>query len=237
MNVTAYFTMDDGPTKNTPKILDYLESRAIRPIFFFVGQDLEEHYAEGLEAVRRGAIIGNHLYRHEDADETTFEAYCESIEKMEALIEKLYHDAGVARPFKILRMPFGTRGKGKDPARYQAYVRAHGFVRIDDRKIALPRYLAEDNAECIDVAATFGFEEWRMINEPDFRLPQIFSLVRDAAPENNCPLLVDGSHQIVVLHDHDFTNDIVPEYYRILLDDVIQQGVHFIDPAFLAVKP
>lgn len=63
---TVYLTFDDGPSKNTGKILDILEQYQIKATFFVIGKDLSE---EGLENMKRAATeghaIGLHTYSHD----------------------------------------------------------------------------------------------------------------------------------------------------------------------------
>lgn len=63
---TVYLTFDDGPSKNTGKILDVLDTYQIKATFFVVGKDLSE---EGIEYMKRAATeghaIGLHSYCHD----------------------------------------------------------------------------------------------------------------------------------------------------------------------------
>lgn len=63
---TVYLTFDDGPSKNTGKILDILERYEIKATFFVIGKDLSE---EGIENMKRAAAeghaIGLHTYSHD----------------------------------------------------------------------------------------------------------------------------------------------------------------------------
>ncbi|MBP3611240.1 MAG: polysaccharide deacetylase [Lachnospiraceae bacterium] len=63
---TVYLTFDDGPSKNTGKILDILKQYEIKATFFVIGKDLSE---EGIENMKRAAAeghaIGLHTYSHD----------------------------------------------------------------------------------------------------------------------------------------------------------------------------
>lgn len=63
---TVYLTFDDGPSKNTGKILDILKKYDIKATFFVIGKDLSE---EGIENMKRAAAeghaIGMHTYSHD----------------------------------------------------------------------------------------------------------------------------------------------------------------------------
>ena len=58
-------TFDDGPYPDTtPWILDYLDERGLKAIFFVVGEQAERYPHLMDEISRRGHRIGNHGYRH-----------------------------------------------------------------------------------------------------------------------------------------------------------------------------
>lgn len=63
---TVYLTFDDGPSRNTGKILDILKQYEIKATFFVIGKDLSE---EGIENMKRAAAeghaIGLHTYSHD----------------------------------------------------------------------------------------------------------------------------------------------------------------------------
>jgi hypothetical protein len=57
----AILTIDDSPTKITPRIIDYLRSKDIIPVINFIGASVDEHFDEAVYAVKSGAVIGNLL--------------------------------------------------------------------------------------------------------------------------------------------------------------------------------
>lgn len=63
---TVYLTFDDGPSKNTGKILDILEQYQIKATFFVIGKDLSEEGVENMKrAAAEGHAIGLHTYSHD----------------------------------------------------------------------------------------------------------------------------------------------------------------------------
>ena len=63
---TVYLTFDDGPSKNTGKILDILEKYDAKATFFVIGKDLSEEGIENLKrAAKEGHAIGLHTYSHD----------------------------------------------------------------------------------------------------------------------------------------------------------------------------
>ncbi len=61
----VYLTFDDGPSKNTEKILDILDEYGVKATFFVVGKE-EEIAQERLRMIyERGHTIGMHSYSHD----------------------------------------------------------------------------------------------------------------------------------------------------------------------------
>jgi peptidoglycan/xylan/chitin deacetylase (PgdA/CDA1 family) len=101
----AYLTFDDGPSDNTPKILDILKENNINATFFVNG------YPERKEIYKRmltdGHTIGNHTYSHSYAAlYQTVEGFNKDKQKLEDLIFTI-------TGFKpqILRFPGGSNNQ------------------------------------------------------------------------------------------------------------------------------
>ena len=63
---TVYLTFDDGPSKNTGKILDILQTYGIKATFFVIGKDLTQEGIDNLKrAAAEGHTIGLHTYSHD----------------------------------------------------------------------------------------------------------------------------------------------------------------------------
>lgn len=63
---TVYLTFDDGPSKNTEKILDILKQYNIKATFFVIGKDLSESGILSMKrAAAEGHVIGLHTYSHD----------------------------------------------------------------------------------------------------------------------------------------------------------------------------
>ena len=60
----AWFTIDDGPSAETPAILDLLDVHGAKATFFLVGERARSHPQHVREIVRRGHGIGNHSDSH-----------------------------------------------------------------------------------------------------------------------------------------------------------------------------
>lgn len=63
---TVFLTFDDGPSRQTAKILDILEQYQIKASFFVVSKDLTESGAEAMQrATVEGHVIGMHSHTHD----------------------------------------------------------------------------------------------------------------------------------------------------------------------------
>ena len=63
---TVYLTFDDGPSKNTEKILDILKKYNAKATFFVIGDNLtEEKISYMKRAIEEGHMIGLHTYSHD----------------------------------------------------------------------------------------------------------------------------------------------------------------------------
>lgn len=227
----AYLTIDDGPSRDTPAYLDFLEQHGIEPLLFFWGERLEAAWDIGLDAVRRGAVIGNHTYGHARFSTLTLDACIQDIRRMEELLDKLYTEAGVPRTVKVFRFPYNDKG-GPNKDALQAFLRAEGFVRLDDRAITYDWYRAMGFDRGMDASITFNLQEYRLQYDASFAYEDILAYIADRTPEGRGSLY-DGTRQIVLIHDHPETDSVHPGYFTDLIGRLLAVGVTFIPPAFV----
>lgn len=57
-------SFDDGPDKNTLKILDILDKHEAKAVFFCIGRKINEYPEIFQEILKRGHIVGNHTFSH-----------------------------------------------------------------------------------------------------------------------------------------------------------------------------
>jgi peptidoglycan/xylan/chitin deacetylase (PgdA/CDA1 family) len=63
----VWLTIDDGPSDDTPAILDLLDAHGARATFFLVGERAERRPELVREIVRRGHEVANHSHTHPQA--------------------------------------------------------------------------------------------------------------------------------------------------------------------------
>ena len=140
--INAVLTIDDISSKNTPAIIDYLCEKGIKCVMFAWGAFVENLFDEAVYALKHGMIVGNHSYSHPNFSKLTLEEGINEIEKCEAVLDKLYKDAGVERRYRPFRFPYGDKG-GENKDALQKYLAEKGFDKLDDRSITWPWWKAE----------------------------------------------------------------------------------------------
>ena len=230
--IHAVLTIDDISSKNTRAIVDYLLEKKIPAIMFAWGKRVEEYYENALYAVKNGIIVGNHSYSHPFFSQLSLEEAIEEIEKNEAILDKLYQDAGVPRVYRPFRFPYGDKG-GENKDALQKYFREHGFHKVKDTQIPYAIWKEMGLDKDIDTFWTFDFGEYEIRPGSGVTIEDILDRTRQVNPELGKSLLTDkeGSH-LIIIHAHDETEELVPGYYRILIDHLLDNGFVFDAPEF-----
>lgn len=229
---TVLLTIDDIASRNTPAIVDDLCERGITAIMFATGTNVERYWDEALYAVRKGMIVGNHSYSHPAFFTLTAEDAIADIEKCEAVLNRLYQDAGVERVYRPFRFPYGDKG-GANKEALQNYLAEQHFDKVDDRHIPYAWWRENGLDKDIDTFWTFDFEEYRLQYDPTFTQESIWAKMRDSNPKSGVALFGENQRHIVLMHAHDETDAIMPGYYRLFLDCLQEHGVVFDQPAFI----
>lgn len=142
----AYLTFDDGPSKNTSKILDTLKKYNIKATFFVNGRTDSQSKQLYKRIVDEGHSIGSHIYSHDYSEiYRSKTAFMNSFNKLQNYIKNL---TGVK--MDILRFPGGSNntvsykygGKGlmkelTKEMRRQGYVYFDWNVDSTDASVAL----------------------------------------------------------------------------------------------------
>jgi peptidoglycan/xylan/chitin deacetylase (PgdA/CDA1 family) len=231
---TVLLTIDDVPSRNTPVIVDELCARNITAIMFAVGMNVERFYDEAVYAVRKGMIVGNHSYSHAAFSAITFEACIAEIEKCEAILERVYQDAGVERKHRPFRFPYGDKG-GANKAALQNYLAQKRFDKVEDRHLPYKWWRENRLDRDIDTLWTFDCEEYRTQNDETFTRDSVWEKMNDANPKLGAALYGENQRHILLMHAFDETEAVWPGYCRELLDELQRRGVTFDPPAFIRI--
>ena len=229
---SALLTIDDIASKNTPAIVDYLSEKRIKAILFATGQKVERYYEEALYAVKNGMIVGNHSYSHPAFSSLSMKECMEEIEKCEIVLERLYKDSGVERVFRPFRFPYGNKG-GDNKNALQKYLKEKGFQKVDDTHITYPWWRENSLDTDIDTFWTFDFEEYKIRQGSEFTKESVWKKMHDTNPESGAVLFAENNRHILLLHAHDETEEMLPEYYKLFIEHLLENGLVFEEPAFL----
>ena len=229
--IHAILTIDDIASRNTPAIVDYLNEKGITALMFAVGENVERYYENAVYALQHGMIVGNHSYSHPAFSEITFEEAKAEIEKNEAVLDRLYKDAGVERKYRPFRFPYGNKG-GANKEKLQEYFREKGFNKLKDDKIPYPYWKEVGLDKDIDTFWTFDFAEYNIRPNSGFTVEDVWNRIYGKDPGVGVKLLEDGGYHFLLLHAHDETDEMVPGYYKQFIDCLLENGVTFDAPMF-----
>ena len=229
---TALLTIDDFSSKNTPAIVDYLKEKGIKIIFFAEGRKVERFYEEAKYALKNGMIIGNHSYSHPAFSSITLEEGIADIEKCEKVLDKLYADCGVERVYRPFRFPFGDKG-GANKEGLQKYLKEKGFHKVKDTHFDYPWWKEFGLDKDIDTFWTFDFGEYQIRPGSDFTKESVWERMHDKNPKNGAVLFAENNRHLLLLHAHDETEEMVPEYYKQFVEHLLENGIVFDEPEFI----
>ena len=229
--IKAYLTIDDIASQNTKAIINYLCEKGITAVLFAWGERVEKYYEDALYALKKGMIIGNHSYSHPNFSSISVEEGIAEIEKCEAVIEKLYRDASVERKYKLFRFPYGDKG-GTNKKAYQEYLQKDGFCKLDDRNNTMDYWSEYGLDKDLDTYWTFDFEEYKIRPGSDFTQEDVMKNIDEYFGKIENGTIDKKSQQLFLIHAHDETEELVPEYYKLFIEEVINRGVCFGDGPF-----
>jgi peptidoglycan/xylan/chitin deacetylase (PgdA/CDA1 family) len=98
-----YLTIDDGPSKYTPQILDILREHGFTATFFQVGTNVERYPNYVKDIVNQGSYIGNHTWDHPQLPRLSNRAIRRELSRTDAALRS----AGAPTP-TCTRPPYGS---------------------------------------------------------------------------------------------------------------------------------
>ncbi len=228
----VYLTIDDSPGTQFTKKVDLLVKHDIPAVFFCIGQLMEKYPEAVVDSIHKGFIIANHSYTHPAFSKISLEQAKEEIYKTDQIIEDIYQTAGVARPAKWFRFPYGDKGdlrNGKvfsifrrgDPKRgvaIQDMLRDLGYQQPRFDGVTY-RYMQKAKLwDDVDWAWTFDVMEWAMDMDKPLQglhnLDKVFHRLATKNPRDCRGFLMgenrwlsSSSDEVLLLHDHEATNE------------------------------
>lgn len=229
---SGLLTIDDFPSENTPAIVDYLNSKGIRAVFFAIGANVENHYDEAVYALKNGMVVGDHSFSHLHFSSLDLDECIDEIERCEQVLDMLYKDSGVERIYRPFRFPYGDKG-GNNKEELQQYLRTSGFHKVCDTHITYNWWKENDLNTDIDTFWTFDFEEYVLRSDSGFTKEFVWNKMHDTNPRSGAVLFAEGNRHIILMHDHYETEKILPKYYELFIEHCLENGLVFDEPEFL----
>ena len=193
----AYLTFDDGPSKNTDKILKILDTYNIKATFFVVGPSyyLKDEYLKKI--VQAGHELAIHSYEHNyNQIYSSKENYIEDFQKCAEWIKRI---TGITP--KIYRFPGGSSNTIASKQLIKSIINDlnnKGYIHADWNVDTLDSYVKDDKNKIVNNAIT--------------------ALKRN---ENN-----NHYYQTILMHD-DIKKSITIDALPILIEKLIYYGYHF----------
>ncbi len=244
---TAYLTIDDSPSNDMKRKVDFLFKKRIPAIWLCRGELLEKRQAVVAYAIRKGFVIGNHSYDHPRFSEIPLEESFRQIRVTDELIEAAYRKARTERPTKIFRFPWGDKGSG-------SYFRRRGFYPIrknPEHMTAIQNFLKKlgykqprfeginydwfNEAKLmndVDVYYTYDTMDWVvLLKKPKYGingLDDILERMDEDVPRRGRGLNSAGSNEIILLHDLSET----AHMFEPIIEKLLDKGLDFGQPRF-----
>ena len=233
----AYLTIDDAPSPHMRQKLDFLLSHNIPAIFFCEGRKMEERPEPVIYAIQQGFVIGNHSYNHPHFSAISLEQSWDEIQHTDEIVERLYAQAGIPRPAKYFRFPYGDKGTHweQNPtektrqhcAAIQQQLRQLGYMQPDFPHITYAYYHDDGFLQDADWYWTFDTLDWSVFSdEPMYgitSLEAVYARIAEDLPEEARGLHFPNSEDIVLIHDHEISTDI---FYPIV-ERLVETGLNF----------
>jgi mannan endo-1,4-beta-mannosidase len=239
----AYLTIDDGPSLSMLRKTDFLRAHGIPAVLFCTGRALDRFPDYAITAIQQGFVIGNHSYDHPFFSDLTPEQACEQIRRTDAIIDALYARAGVPRPAKFFRFPYGDKGAlthtdafatpsaegATRKAAIQKFLRGLGYTRPQFPGVTYD-YWRNVLAADVDWYWTYDVMEWSIFaGQPMYEvtsLAAVYARMEETVPEAGRGLNTPGSEEIILTHDHPETDGL----FEPIISRLLAKGMHFAGP-------
>lgn len=226
----AYLTIDDAPSKDFKKKVNFLYKKKIPAIFFVTGHQAEKRENDLAYAVKKGFIIGNHSYSHPDFSKISIEEAKREIQKTDKIIEEIYKKAKTKRQIKLFRFPYGNKAKtkiifsNKKSRAIQKYLRDSGFRQPKFENINYFYYKLLGLDKDTDTFWTFDIAEWKLKGNYDKNVRTIEDIINRINKSRR--LKNKNSNNIILIHDQEQTT----KYFEQIINKLLDKGIKFIKP-------
>lgn len=248
MNKKIYLTIDDAPSLDFLAKLDYLRRNRIPAVLFCIGNLLDARPEMAIEAIKSGYVIANHSFSHPHFSSIPLDQCFEEIKKTDIIIENLYRQAGVERPAKWFRFPYGDKGDKKYGKTFslfrignqkrkeaiQQYLKNLGYVQPDFKGVSYKFMKKAGLFKDVDWSWTFDIMEWATQEKRPTQglknLNSILARMEKQKPQDcrgylgfESRWLATNSDEIVLFHDQEGTSS----YFEKILDHLATLPIQF----------
>jgi peptidoglycan-N-acetylglucosamine deacetylase len=217
----VYLTVDDGPSPMTCALVDYLVSKNIPAMFFCRGDGIVKNQQAVVYAIEHGMVIGNHGYTHKRFSKMNLKRAKEEISFTDQLIDACYTMAGMPRPMKVFRFPYGDRDFQESKA-IQDYLHELGYEHPDFGDVTYGWFA--NTSKCHDT--------WWTFDSKDYSIPKTLTykdaLIRleDPQPSEGGSMVDLTTAEVLLVHDHERSH----VYAKGIIDLLHKRGYRFITP-------
>lgn len=246
----GYLTIDDGPTSDFKRKVDFLSNKKFPAIFFCRGDRLEKQPEDVIYAIKKGYIIGNHSYEHQRFSKISLKECFQQIRKTDEIIEKIYNEADVERPVKLFRFPHGDKGSGMDAEigwpkneekklfmrGIQNYLKKLGYTQPLFENISYKWYKDAELHLDYDIYWTYDTHDWAIAKNQStqervhdyYSLGSLIARMDEDVPEGGRGLNSSKSNEIFLLHDYPG----IEYLFKPLIEALSAKGIYFKLPVF-----
>jgi peptidoglycan-N-acetylglucosamine deacetylase len=216
MKKKIYLTIDDVPSKDFKRKIDFLKQNKIPALFFTIGKLAEKNKEDLFYAINNGFEIGNHSYSHKDFNKISLKKAKEEISKTDKIIDEIYKIANKKRKKKYFRFPYGNRG-GKNKEKIQNLLSRLNYQKPLTKRINYSWYKEFGLDKGIDLLWTFDIREY------DLPINEVIKRINNKNPKQGGDLNNSKSRDIILIHDHEKTTK---EFFKII-KYLIKKGIKF----------
>jgi peptidoglycan-N-acetylglucosamine deacetylase len=197
----VFLTIDDAPSRDFVKKVDFLKDNKIPAIFFCLGKLIKKNEDKLVYAVKEGFILGNHSFSHKDFSKISIKEVREEIKKTDEIIEKIYKKAKTKRNYKFFRFPYGNKGE-KNKEAIQKILKGFGYKQPNFRGINYDYWKKFGLGKDLDTFWTFDIEEYNL------GWKEIVKKINKKNPKTGGSLVDEKSKDILLMHDHKQTTEL-----------------------------
>jgi len=240
---TGYLTIDDGPSADWKVKADFLLSKKIPAVWFCTGKKMEKRPEAVVYLIKHGFVIGSHAYDHPKFSQLPLKECFEQLRKTDEIIDALYEKAGVERPAKFLRFPYGDKGGGEEETdkgwppekrehiqAIQDFLKKLGYRQPKFKRLTYGWYLKAGLDKDVDTYWTYDVMEWSTFQKKPLwgidSLEKVLERMDEDMPEGCRGINFAGSNDIIMVHDHALTTSMfVP-----IIEKLLSKGIRFALP-------